>query len=83
MAAKMRVVVNKQAVKELLRSHEIQADLERRAHAIAAAAGAGFSVRTHVGANRVRVTVGTDDLDAILAETYHQALTRAIDAGRD
>lgn len=83
MPAKVRVVVNKQAVKALLRSHEVQADLERRAQAIAAAAGPGFSVRTHVGASRVRVTVGTDDLDAILAETYHQTLTRAIDAGRD
>lgn len=82
MASKMRIVVNKAGVRQLLKSAEIEADLKQRAERIAAAAGPGMTVAVHQGSNRARVVVYTDGIEAILAEVHHQALTRAIDAGR-
>lgn len=83
MVAGVRIVMNHAGVRELLRSAEVQADLKRRAEAIAAAAGPGMEVRTSVGPNRARAVVITGDGDAIRAEATDKALTRAIDAGRD
>lgn len=79
---KVRIVLNRRGVRELLRSPEIQGDLARRAHNIANAAGLGHEVDTQVGPNRARAAVFTDSIDAMLAEATTRDLTRAIDAGR-
>lgn len=83
MVQSIRVVMNRRGVAELLKSAEVQADLERRSEAIAAAAGPGMEVDVRVGRTRARASVRTGDIDAMLAEANHKALTRAIDAGRD
>ena len=80
MAAKVKV--DSGAVRRLLQSPEVRADLERRAHAIAAAAGPGMEVDSEVGPTRARASVRTATRDAVLAEAKDRALTRAIDAGR-
>lgn len=80
--ANIRIEVNRKGVRDLLRSREVEADLTRRAQAIAAAAGAGHEVDSEVGRNRVRVSVRTDTIDAMLAEATSRSLTRALDAGR-
>lgn len=80
--ANVKVVVNRQAVRELLKSPEIRADLERRGRRIASAAGAGHEVESFMGRNRVRVTVRTDTFEARYAEATTRDLSRAIDAGR-
>lgn len=82
MAAGIIVEINKAGVRDLLRSEEIRADLERRAQAIAAAAGDGFEVEVFRGANRYRVSVRTGTEPARRAEATDRSLTRAIDAGR-
>lgn len=69
-------------IRALLRSPEVEHDLERRAQAIAAAAGEGMEVSTFRGPNRVRATVITATTEARVAEATDRALTRAIDAGR-
>jgi len=81
-AAEITVVLNHQGVRDLLRSEEVRADLERRAVAIAAAAGEGFEVETYRGANRYRAEVRTATEPARRAEATGRILTRAIDAGR-
>lgn len=81
--ANVRVVLNRKGIRDLLRSDEIKAELERRAHAIAAAAGPGHTVDSQIGPHRARAAVVTDTVDAMLAESHHRNLTRAIDAGRD
>lgn len=48
----------------------------------ASAPGARFSVRSHVGINRFRVTVGTANHEARLAEATSRTLTLALNAGR-
>lgn len=78
----IRVVVNKPAVRALLKSPGVKADLERRAHNIAEAAGPGMEVGTFDGPNRSRASVITATAEAALAEATSGALTGAIDAGR-
>lgn len=82
MAKNVRIEVNRKAVRSLLRSPEVKADLERRAKKIAAAAGPGFEVDSHVGKNRARADVATGTFEAMRAEATDRALTRAVDAGR-
>ena len=80
-----RVVLNHKGFDELLKSPEVQADLRRRAEAIAAAADGGGGrhvVRTEVGKKRARAAVITADAQAMLTEARTQNLTRALAAGR-
>lgn len=80
--AKVRIVLKRRGVRDLLRSFGVQADLERRAENIAAAAGPGHEAESEVGPNRARASVRTDTVEAMLAEASTRSLTRAIDAGR-
>jgi len=82
MAATVRVELNSDGIRALLRSEAVRADLERRARAIAEAAGEGFEVESQVGSNRARASVRTATAEAREAEATDRALTRAIDAGR-
>lgn len=76
------IVINHDAIHELLTGPEIQADLQARAERIAAAAGDGHEVEVSNGKNRARRTVRTATTEARIAEATDQTLTRAIDAGR-
>ena len=85
----LRVELNSAGIKALLSSPEVQADLLRRAEAIAAAAGGApnfeASVRVVGGsskAGRAYGTVRTATFEGQAAEATDRALTRAIDAGR-
>lgn len=82
MAQRIRVQLNRAGVRELLRSSEVRADLERRASAIARAAGDGMETDSEVGPNRARASVRTATSEAVKAEAEHRSLTSAIDAGR-
>lgn len=79
--ANVRVVLNRAGMRELLRSPEVLADLERRGYAIAAAAGPGHRVESQVGSTRARVAVITDTFDAARNEAINRTLTSAIGAG--
>lgn len=70
------------AFRALNRSPKVLADLERRARAIAGAAGEGVGVQASVGANRARATVATETREAAVREAEEKTLTRAIGAGR-
>lgn len=83
MAKSIRVEINRAGVEALLKSKEVQDDLLRRAEAIAAAAGPGMEASVRVGKTRARASVRTADLESILEEARHKALTNAIDAGRN
>jgi hypothetical protein len=81
--ANVRIVVNHAAVRKLLRSPAVKADLERRAKAIAAAAGDGFDVDSHIGKNRARADVATATPAAMRRVAADPAiLLRALGAGR-
>lgn len=80
--ARIRIALNRKSVRSLLSSPAVAADLERRARAIAAAAGPGHRVESAIGRNRARAAVITDTAEAAFAEATGRSLTRAIDAGR-
>jgi len=82
MATPGRIVLNRKGMRQLLRSPEVLADLERRAERIAARAGDGMEPSAMVGKNRARASVITATHSARRAEATSRALTRAIDAGR-
>lgn len=76
------IKINRRAVRELMRSPEMEQDLARRARAIAAAAGDGHEIDLWIGRNRVRATVRAETFPARAREARDKSLTRAIDAGR-
>lgn len=78
----VRIKLNREGVRELLRSPEVLADLTARAERIAARAGPGHVVESDVGDNRARAVVITSTVEAMVAEARDRNLTRAIDAGR-
>ena len=80
--ANVRVVLNRAGMRQLLRSPEVLADLQRRGEAIAAAAGPGHRVEAQVGPARARVAVITDTFDAVRNEATSRTLTAAIGAGQ-
>jgi hypothetical protein len=80
--ARVKVKMNKEGVRALLKEPGVVADLQRRGHNIAAAAGPGHEVQTFIGKNRARVTVRTATDAARRGEAKYRYLTRALEAGR-
>lgn len=78
----VKVKLNNAAVRELLRSPEVLAELQRRADLIAAAAGDGFEVDASTGPQRARASIRTGTYPARKAEAVDHVLTAALDAGR-
>lgn len=79
---RIKVKINSAGAEAILKSDEVLADLERRAKAIAAAAGDGFETSSMVGQSRARAGVGTGTREAMRSEAEDRSLTRALDAGR-
>lgn len=80
MAAKVKL--NRAGMTALLKSDAVRADIERRAQAIAAAAGDGHEAGSSIGQTRARASVITTTFDAMYREATNRTLTRAFDAGR-
>lgn len=78
----IRIELDSAGIEALLRSPEVVADLQRRADAIAAAAGPGMRATVYQGRDRARAEVWTGTYAARDAEAEGRALTRALDAGR-
>lgn len=79
------VRLNSRGVRAVLQSAEVEADLRRRAEAIAAAAGGepDFEAGAEVVGNRAMAWVVTATPDGKRAEAEDRALTRALDVGRE
>ncbi len=82
MARDVKVKLNPAGVKDLLRSSEVQGDVQRRVDRIAAAAGEGMKSGVTVGPVRARGGVWTATNRAKRGEAKDRRLTRALDAGR-
>lgn len=78
----VRVELNRDGVRDLLKSPGVEADLAARAKEIAAAAGPGHVVETDVEGGRAAAAVIAVTAAANLREQRDRTLTRAIDAGR-
>lgn len=78
----IKIKINSKGIDQLLKSQGVSADLTRRAHAVAAAAGPGMEVETRIGRTRARASVVTATTEARRAEANHRRLTAALVAGR-
>ena len=75
--------LDSKAIEAIMRSPEVQAELKRRADAIARGAGPGFRSEVKQGrGDRAIATVWTGTYEARKAQAHDRALTKAIDAGR-
>lgn len=77
-----RVELNDAGIQAFLRSTELMAELQRRADAVAAAAGEGFKAEIWQGHDRAHATVTATTHAARRAEATDRVLSRAIDAAR-
>lgn len=82
MAKNVKVRLNRSGVRDLLRSADVRADLERRAARIKAASGSGYETDSEIGKNRARASVRTADMRSIRDNAKHNTLIRAMDSGR-
>lgn len=81
----VRIKINRKGAEAILKSEGVRADLERRARAIAAAAGGDtddYEASSYVGVTRARASVVTATFEARKAEAEDRRLSSAIEAGR-
>ena len=83
---RFRLELNIPGFREARNEPAVMAELmsmgERIAARASATAGGTFTVEPHPGGTRARVYVTTADIEAMLAEAHHRALSLALDAGR-
>lgn len=80
--ARVRLEFHYDGFNEVRTDPAVQAEVNRRAEAIAAAAGEGFEVRAGVTKSRARAVIITATPEAMLAQATDHRLERSIDAGR-
>lgn len=79
----MKIAWRLAGFRELRQSPGVEADLDRRAHRIAEAAGAGFGVLpAQMGRTRARRLVAPRTAKAVSDNARHNILIRSLDAGR-
>ena len=78
MSDNIRVELNSEGVRELLRSPEMAAICQAQAKAIAGRAGDGYSVSTYTGANRVNASVITETPEAMQDNLKNNTLLKAV-----
>lgn len=84
MSVSVRVVLNDDGIKQLLRSQGVVDDLERRANAVAEAAGGApdYVASVWQGKDRARGSVRTATAKGRSEEANNRTLTRSVDAAR-
>lgn len=75
---KIRIELNRQGVRELLRSSEMAAVCRGHADQIAARAGSGYEVTTHTGKNRVNASVHVATEEAYRDNMKNNTLLKAV-----
>ena len=75
---KVRIELNSEGVRELLRSPEMAAICREHAKAIADRAGEGYIVTTYTGASRVNASVITETPEAMRENLKNNTLLKAV-----
>lgn len=76
--AKVRVELNREGVRELLRSPEMAAVCKSHADRIAGRAGSGYEVTTYTGKNRVNASVHVATDEAYRDNLKNNTLLKAV-----
>ncbi len=78
MAEKVKVVLNRAGVLELLRSPELLAVCKEHADAARARLGAGYEVTTHTGKNRVNAQITAKTPAAYRENAQNNTILKAL-----
>ena len=78
MSNNVKVVLNKSAVRDLLRSNSMEAAVKEVADGISNRAGDGYSVDTHVGKSRVNASVFPKTVKAKRDNQKNNTLLRSL-----
>ena len=70
--------LNREGVRELLRSSEMMQICENHANKAQAQLGSGYSVSTHVGKNRVNASVGAQTYAARKENSENNSILKAV-----
>lgn len=76
--ANLKIELNSDGVRELLRSPAMAAECRAQAQAIAVRAGGGYSVSTYTGATRVNASVMTETAEAMRDNLKNNTLLKAV-----
>lgn len=74
----VRIVLNKEGVRELLRSKEMMNVCEGIANDALSSLGAGFSTNTMVGRNRVNAEITADSYEARISNSRNNTILKAL-----
>ena len=80
--SRVKIKLNRAGVQALLRSKEVQADLKKRADAIRAGAGDGYTSDVSAGGKRARATVAATEPRAMAHELKHKSLVAGLSRGK-
>lgn len=80
--AKVRIVLNRKGVRELLKSPEMRAMLNERAQNIKARLGDGYKADTYVGSNRVNAMVWASTRKTIKDDLDNNTIIKAMGSER-
>ena len=75
---KIKVVLNRSAVRDMLKSSEMQAICKEHAEQIAGRTGSGYSVDVYVGTNRCNASVSTATESAYRDNLENNTLLRGM-----
>ena len=78
MSSKLKVELNREGVRALLRSDAMMAECKRHADAALGRLGAGYEVTTRVGRNRVNAEVAAVTYDARRENREDNTILRAL-----
>lgn len=73
--------LNRKAVRDLLKDHDLLRALHDEAEKISARAGDGYKASSTIGRNRARASVITDSVKAIRDEAKYGTLSKAAAGG--
>jgi len=75
---KIRIELNREGVRQLLRSQAMEAHLAARARQILNRLGDGYATDTHVGRNRCNAMVWAETAAAVAETAEHNTLLKAV-----
>ena len=76
--AKVEIKLNREGVRELLRSEEMKAICEEHANEALGKLGDGYKTTTFVGKNRVNAELTTDSIKAARQNAKHNTILKAL-----
>ena len=76
--ARVQIKLNREGVRELLKSEEMMAVCEDHANAALSRLGGGYKASSYVGKNRVNVEISAESIKAKYQNAKHNTILKAL-----